>query len=525
MNEASFPWLTVLIALPAAAALVLWLVRPLHRVARPYALVVSLLELALAVVAATRFDLGAAGDVQLGEVTPWIPQLGVSWALGVNGLGLAMVLLAVALVPLVVLAAWRDQEVVVPGTVVERRQMGYVALVLLLEALMVAVFAARDVFLFYVLFEAMLIPVYFLIGNYGGPRRRTAALKFLLYSLAGGLIMLVGVVAVYLVGPGGEQGFLVDSLAGSITTSVWGERLLFLSFFIAFAIKAPMWPVHTWLPDTAQQAPAGTSVLLVGVLDKVGTFGMIALAIPLFPAAAEWAAPVIIALALVSIIYGGLLAVGQRDIMRMIAFTSVSHFGFIVLGIFVRDEVALAGAMVYMVAHGVSTAALFFVAGFLSVRGGTQQIPAYGGMQRITPVLAGTFLVSGLATIALPGLSGFVPEFLVLQGTFRVSVVAGVVAVLGVIIAALYILLPYQRIFTGPPQENLLAVRDLRAREKWVVGPLVAAMLALGFYPAPVIDAVTPLAAQLALDQPSSVESADAAHLPASTAGTHEENK
>ncbi|MFH5822024.1 NADH-quinone oxidoreductase subunit M [Georgenia sp. AZ-5] len=509
-NDAAFPWLTVLVVVPLLAAAALWLVRPLHKVARPYGLAVSLAVLAGAVVMATQFDLGAAGQQQLTELAPWIPQLGVSWALGVNGLGLAMVLLAVFLVPLVLLAAWHEMDVVPAGAVVERRQMGFVALVLALESLMILVFAARDVFLFYIAFEAMLFPVYFLVGSYGGPRRRTAALKFLLYSLAGGLIMLVGVVAVYLAGPGGEQGFLIDTLAGNLDVPVAAERLLFLAFFVAFAIKAPMWPVHTWLPDTAQQSPAGASVLLVGVLDKVGTFGMIVLCLPLFPGASEWGAPVIIALALVSIIYGGLVAIGQKDVMRLIAFTSVSHFGFIVLGIFSRDQVALTGAMIYMVAHGVSTAALFLVAGFLTRRGGTQQIPAYGGMQRVTPVLAGSFLVAGLATVALPGLSGFVPEFLVLQGTFRVSVLAGVIAVAGVIIAALYILLPYQRIFTGPKVPELARIPDLDAREKWVVGPLVAAMLALGFYPAPVIDAVTPVAEAVALDRPSSLRAADA---------------
>lgn len=509
VNEATFPWLTVLIVVPLVAAAVLWLVKPLHKVARPFGLVVSLVVLAGGVAMATQFDVSAAGEQQLGEIYSWIPQIGVSYAVGVNGLGLAMVLLAVVLVPIVLLAAWREQEVVPAGAVLERRQMGFVALVLALEALMVAVFAARDVFLFYVLFEAMLLPVYFLIGNYGGPKRRTAALKFLLYSLAGGLIMLVGVVALYLQGPGGEQGFLIDSLVGNLEMSTVTERLIFLAFFIAFAVKAPMFPVHTWLPDATQQATPGTSALLVGVLDKVGTFGMIALCLPLFPEASEWAAPVIIVLAIVSILYGGMVAIGQRDIMRLIAFTSVSHFGFIVLGIFVRDEVALTGAMVYMVAHGVSTAALFLVSGFLTQRGGTQEIPAYRGMQRVTPVLAGAWLVSGLASLALPGLSGFVPEFLVIQGTFRYSVVAAVVAVLGVILAALYVLLPYQRVFTGPRLETLAATPDLGAREKWVVAPLVAAMLALGFYPAPVLDAVTPVAEAAALERPSSLATAD----------------
>jgi NADH-quinone oxidoreductase subunit M len=500
--SSDLPWLSILVVVPLVAAAVVWLVRPLHRHARPVGLGVSLVVLALGVVAATRFDVAAAGEQQLTERASWIPQLGVSYALGVNGLGLAMVLLSVALVPVALAAGWREQESAPEGVSVERRQAGFVALVLALEALMVAVFAARDVFLFYVIFEAMLVPVYFLIGSYGGPRRRHAATKFLLYSLAGGLVMLAGVIALGVAGPGGPDGFLVDTLVGGTELGVWAERWIFLSFFLAFAVKAPMWPVHTWLPDAAQQASPGTSALLVGVLDKVGTFGMLALCLPLFPEAARWAAPAIIVLAVVSILYGALVALGQRDLMRLVAFTSVSHFGFIVLGIFVRDEVALSGAMLYMVAHGVSTAALFLVGGFLTQRGGTQEIGAYSGMRQVTPVLAGSFLVAGLATLSLPGLSGFVPEYLVLLGTYRVSPVAAVAAVLAVVIAALYILLPYQRMFTGERRAELVATPDLGGRERWgVVAPLVAGMLVLGIYPAPVLDAVRPVAQDLAIEQ------------------------
>jgi len=502
------PWLTILIVVPLVAGAAIWLVPGLQRIARPVGLVVSLLVLAGFIVMATGFDLGAGTTYQFTEHAAWIPQLGVSYALGINGLGLAMIGLSVFLVPLAILAGWREQEIVPEGTVVARRQAGFVALVLALEATMIAVFAARDVFLFYVVFEAMLVPVYFLIGNYGGPKRRYAAMKFLIYSLASGLIMLVGVVAVGILGPGGPEGYLIDTLAGT-EFGLWAERWIFISFFIAFAVKAPMWPVHTWLPDAAQEASPGTSALLVGVLDKVGTFGMLALCLPLFPEASRWAAPVIIVLAVVSVLYGAIVAVGQRDLMRLIAFTSVSHFGFIVLEIFVREEVALTGAMLYMVAHGVSTAALFFISGFLTQRGGTQRIADFGGLQRVTPVLAGTWLVAGLATLSLPGLSGFVPEFLVIVGTFRVNLWAAIASVVAVVIAALYILLPYQRMFTGPVKENLAALRDLGGREKWVVAPLVAAMLALGIVPGPVIDVVRPVAEEAAIEQPSSLDTAD----------------
>ena len=518
----TLPWLTILIVVPLAASAVLWLVPQLRRVAQPVALAVSLVVLAGAVVMATQFDVARAGTQQLTELTPWIPALGVSYALGVNGLGLVMVLLSAFLVPIVLLSSWRDpsgapQEPDEEPADRDRRRAGYVALVLALEAMMIGVFAARDVVLFYVLFEAMLVPVYFLIGLYGGPRRRYAAVKFLIYSLVGGLVMLAAVVVLYTQGPGGPEGFLIDTLTG-LTFAPWVERLLFLGFFLAFAVKAPMWPVHTWLPDAAQNATPGTSTLLVGVLDKVGTFGMIALCIPLFPAAAQWAAPVIVGLALVSIIYGGLVAIGQSDLMRLVAYTSVSHFGFIVLGIFVFTTTATTGSALYMLAHGLSTGALFLVGGMLTTRGGTQEIDAYGGLQKVTPLLAGAFLVAGLASIALPGLSGFVPELLVVIGTYARSAAIGIIATAGVIIAALYILLPYQRIFTGPRLDRLASLPDLGVRERWVVAPLVAAMLALGFYPAPALDLLTPVAEETVATVDVADPSQDAAAaLPAGT--------
>lgn len=480
-----FPILTVLVVFPLAAALVLWLVRPLHRSARTYGVAVSVVELALAIWAVTLFDVGNASAVQLTEQAAWIPAIGASWALGVNGLGLVLVLLAVFLVPVVMIAR-------APGE--GGPDAGWVALVLALEATTVAVFAARDVFLFYILFEAMLLPVYFLIGRYGGPDRRRAALKFLLYSLAGGLIMLVGVIALHGYGPGGREAYLVDNLAGQLTVSEGAERLLFASFFIAFAIKAPMVPLHTWLPDATQQADSGTSTLLVGVLDKVGTFGMIALLLPLFPNASAWAAPVIVVLAVVSVLWGALVAISERDFMRLTAMTSVSHFGFIVLGIFVGSPTAMAGAMIYMVAHGLSTAGMFLTLGYLEKRGRSQWIPAYRGMQRVTPTLAGLFLTAGLATIALPGLSGFVPEWLVIVGSFEANWLAASFAVIGVILAALYVLLPYQRMFTGPRELGIEGAADLDGREKSAMAPIVAAMLVLGFFPGPVLNAVSPVA-------------------------------
>ncbi|MDR1824283.1 MAG: NADH-quinone oxidoreductase subunit M [Bifidobacteriaceae bacterium] len=477
----NFPWLTVLIAAPAVGALVVWLVPgPVRRYARQIAIAWSVLIFAVGVVMATQFETG--GGYQFTENHQWIPQFGIRYYLAINGIGLTLILLSLLLVPLVLLAATKEQTT-------PSRQAHYAALVLALESFMVAVFAARDVFVFYVLFEAMLIPVYFLIGSFGGEGRRRAALKFLLYSLAGGLIMLAGVIAVWTQGPGGAAGFSIDALTGYTWASPTEERLIFLAFFVAFAIKAPMFPVHTWLPDAAQAAKPGTSVLLVGVLDKVGTFGMIALCLPMFPQASVWAAPVIIALAVISIFWGAFLALGQTDILRMIAYTSVSHFGFIVLGIFAFTQTGAIGSTFYMVNHGLSTGGLFLLAGFLIAKRGTQDMTQMGpGLQRTTPALAGTFLVVGLSAVALPGLSTFVSEFMVMAGAYQTHKGWAVVSALGVILAALYILLAYQKIFTGPPREDLEGTRDLTFREAWVVGPLIALMLVLGFYPAPAID-------------------------------------
>jgi NADH-quinone oxidoreductase subunit M len=481
----SLPWLTTIGLLPLLGAIAVWLLpRGDVRAVRLVALGTSLVTLALTVGMALRFDAGTAGTYQFTERLSWIPQFGVSYALGVDGIALVMVALSAVLVPVCILAAWNE--------VLDERARAFYGLILVLETFMVGVFAARDVFLFYVFFEAMLIPVYFLIGQFGGAQRRYAAVKFLLYSLFGGLIMLVAVIALYTQGPGGAEGFLTSNLTGLHFSSTVAERLLFLGFFFAFAVKAPMWPVHTWLPDAAAEAPAGVAVLLVGVLDKVGTFGMITLCLPLFPQASKWAAPVVLALAVVSVIYGALLAIGQSDLKRLIAYTSISHFGFIVLGIFAMTSYGQSGSALYMVNHGFSTAALFLIAGMLAARRGSTRIDDYGGLQRSTPLLAGTFLIAGLSSLALPGLSSFISEFLVLAGTFTRYPVAAAVATLGIVLAALYILLTYQRMFTGPVREYASGWRDLSAREACVVGPLIAVIIALGFFPQPVLDAINP---------------------------------
>ena len=485
----SFPWLTVLIVWPLLAALATATAgRGRGRdafSARVVALVGALVEVALVVGAFLAFDTSRAGVHQLVETHQWIPTIGASYAVGVDGVGLLLVALAAGLVPLVILAAWKEQG----GD--HARLRSYLAVVLVLEAFMVAVFAARDVFLFYVLFEAMLIPVYFLIGGFGqGAQRRYAAVKFLLYSLAGGLVMLVAVIALYLQVPAADRGphtFLTDNLT-HLDLSQNAGRLMFCAFFLAFAIKAPMVPVHSWLPDVAEHATPGTSTLLISVLDKVGTFGMLTLCLPLFPEASRWAAPFVVALAVVSILYGAILAIGQTDLLRLIGYTSVSHFGFIILGIFTFTRTGTAGSSLMMLNHGISTGALFLIAGFVISRHPerSQRIADYGGMRITAPLLGGTFLVAGLSAAALPGLATFISEILVFLGTFSAVKWAAIVAVPAVVLAAVYVLLTYQRMFTGTVPAGLAPdgkVPDLDARERTVAGVLVALLLVLGFLP------------------------------------------
>ena len=365
-----------------------------------------------------------------------------------------------------------------------------------LETMMIGVFAATDVFLFYVFFEAMLIPMYFMIGSYGVGKRQYAAVKFLLYSLLGGLLMLVAVIALYVYSVSspatGHHGSFLFSELVNVSLSPTVQKWLFLGFFIAFAIKAPLWPFHTWLPDAAASAQPGAAVLLVGVLDKVGTFGMLRYCFELFPAGAKYFTPLVITLSVIAVLYGAVVAIGQQDMKRLIAYTSVSHFGFITLGVFVMTSQGVAGATLYMVNHAFATGALFILAGFLISRRGSDRIADYGGVQQVAPLLAGLFLISGLAGLSLPGLSTFVSEFLVLIGTFSRYKVAATFATAGIILAAIYILWMYQRVAGGPVREQVAGMKDLRPRELLAVAPLVVLIIGVGVYPKPVLDIINP---------------------------------
>ena len=482
-------WLLALLVAPLVGALLVMLVpKSNEKLAKQLALVVSLLVFGLSVAMALSFVVAKAAEFQFVYSVSWISSYNINFALGVDGIALVLIALSTSLVPIVLLAGWHDADGA-RGTV-----RGYVALILVLEAAMVGVFAATDLFLFYVFFEAMLVPVYFLIGRYGGPRRNYAAVKFLLYSLFGGLLMLASLIGLYVVSADltGHGTFDFTALA-SLHIPFETQKWLFAGFFIAFAIKAPLVPFHTWLPDAAAESTPGTAVLLVGVLDKVGTFGMLRYCLELFPAASHWATPLVLALAVIGILYGALQAIGQTDIKRLIAYTSVSHFGFIVLGVFVMTTQGQSGSALYMVNHGFSTAALFLIGGFLISRRGSRLIDDFGGVQKVAPILAGTFLVAGLSSLALPGLSSFVSEFLVLVGTFERYTWVGVIATLGIVLAALYILLMYQRTMTGPTPEVVTEkVHDLGGREVFAIAPLLVVIIVLGFYPKPVLDVINP---------------------------------
>jgi len=485
--------LTTMMLLPILGSLLVAVI-PSDQVLRikQAALGTTLLVAISGILAWLNFD-SANTSFQFTQSLEWIPSFGINYAVGVDGLSLVLILMSVLLAPIVVLAGWNESE---GGR--WSAKVFYI-LILLLETMMIGVFAATDVFLFYVIFEAMLIPVYFLIGGYGSGERAAAAVKFLLYSLFGGLLMLASIIGLYVIsGTNGGHTFDITKLSEmhnymSSTT----QNLLFLGFFIAFAIKAPVWPLHTWLPDAAASATPGTSVLLLGVLDKVGTFGMIRFCLALFPDATKTFTPLILTLAVISIIYGAFLAIGATDIKRLIAYTSISHFGFITMGIFAMTSQGHSGATLYMFNHGFSTAALFLVAGWMSSRRGSTTIADFGGLQRVTPIMAWSFFIAGMSSLALPGLSSFVSEFLVLVGTFTRYPVAAVIATFGIVLAALYILIPVQKALHGPTTPGNENLSDLNLREKIAIAPVIAIIIALGFYPSPLLNVINPASAHV----------------------------
>jgi NADH-quinone oxidoreductase subunit M len=480
--------LTTIGVLPLITALVIaFLPKTNQELIKKVAFAATALIALASLLLATGFDRAQTG-FQFTQSTPWISAFNINYAVGIDGISLVLILLSTILVPIVILATWHESDVGRWGSKV------FYILILVLETMMIGVFAATDLFLFYVFFEAMLIPVYFLIGGYGSGEKSAAAVKFLLYSLFGGLLMLASIIGIYVIA-GNQIGATFDlTELAKLQIDDTTENFLFLGFFIAFAIKAPLVPFHTWLPDAAKSATPGTSVLLLGVLDKVGTYGMIRFCIALFPDASKTFTPYIITLAVISILYGAFMAIGQRDIKGLIAFTSISHFGFITMGIFAMTSQAMSGATLYMVNHGFSTAALFLIAGWMIKRRGSSTIADFGGLQRVTPVMAWLFFIAGMSSLALPGLSSFVSEFLVLVGTYTRYPVAAIIGTFGIVLAALYILIPIQKTLHGPITPGNEGMADLSLREKLAIAPVIAVIIAMGFYPKPVLDLINPTA-------------------------------
>jgi NADH-quinone oxidoreductase subunit M len=457
--------------------------------AKRTALVITVIEFLLSVGLWWAVDTNP-GTLQLNSSMPWIPAWGISYAVGIDGISLTMVLLTTLLMPLCVVGSWNY---------ITQRERGYYAMLLTLLTGVLGVFVATDLFLFYVFWEVMLIPMYFIIGMWGGKNRLYAAIKFFVFTMAGSLLMLVAilVLAWSVAGRTGTLSFAYQHLLENSSAVGSLAPWLFGAFALAFAIKVPMFPFHTWLPDAHVEAPTAGSVLLAGVLLKLGTYGFIRFAIPFFPqvAMSPWVTNLILVLALIGIVYGALVAMVQPDVKKLVAYSSVSHLGFVMLGIWAATVQSLQGAVMVMIGHGLSTGALFFLVGMLYERRHTRDISAYGGIARVVPVFSLIFTVVALSSIGLPGLNGFIGEFLVLLGSFGAHPVATGIATTGVIFAAAYLLWALQRIIYHKidHRENE-SLTDLSARELVVMVPLLLGILWMGLYPAPVLRKIEPAA-------------------------------
>ena len=480
----SFSILTALVLVPAVSALIIMLLperRP--EVVRPVGLVLSILPIPLAGVLFATFERGTA-EFQFVENLSWIPELGVSWHLGVDGISLLLVVLTAILVPISLAAS---------SEITDRLRL-FTAMTLLLEAGLIGVFLSLDLFLFFVFFEVILVPMAFIIGIWGSENRVYAAVKFFLYTALGSALMLAGIIALAFIHRDqfGALSFSYLDLLNldlSGTTQAW----LFGAFGLAFAIKVPMFPLHTWLPDAHVQAPTAGSVLLAGVLLKMGIYGFLRFNLPLFPEATVDFIPLMAVLAVVGVVYGALVAIVQSDLKKLVASSSVSHMGFIVLGIFALTSQGLQGGVVQMINHGLTTGALFLLVGMMYERRHTKEIAAYGGVAKVMPIFAGVFLFTAFASIGLPGLNGFVGEFLILIGSYSTLPVYAIVAASGVILAAIYLLWAYERVFTGEitiaENEDL---RDMSLRETLIFAPLIALIILLGVYPKIALDVIEP---------------------------------
>jgi NADH-quinone oxidoreductase subunit M len=485
--------LTVLIFFPAVGALALLLLRgDDHKYIRYLALTVSLAEFVLSLFLLWKVPVSAAG-YQLEEFAKWINQPPINYHLGVDGISMFLVILTTFLTPISVLASWKS---------IEHRVKEFFVMLLMLEVGVVGVFLSLDLFLFFLFWEVMLIPMALLIGIWGHERRVYAAVKFILYTMAGSIFMLVGIIWLYNATGTFDLPTVQQMLAnGVLQLAPRTEMLLFLAFFVAFAIKVPLFPLHTWLPDAHVEAPTAGSVMLAGVLLKMGTYGMIRFCLPLFPEASHLAAPWVAALAIIGIIYGALVAMVQPNLKKLVAYSSVSHLGFVVLGIFAFHNISMQGAVYQMLAHGISTGALFLLVGMLYDRRHTFEISEYGGLATPMPKLAAFFLFVALSSLGLPILNGFVGEYLILLGTYQRHWQWATWAALGVILSACYLLWSYQRVFFGEiTKEKNRTLPDVSAREKWILATMVVVTLWMGVGSA-FITGRTATAAQTVIDQ------------------------
>jgi NADH-quinone oxidoreductase subunit M len=482
----SWPILSVVTFLPLAGALFI-AVLPSHgaaeeRNARWIALWVTLLTFAISLILVWRFD-SSTPDFQFEEHHSWL-QGTIAYHMGVDGISLPFVVLTTGLMPICIIASWRA---------IERRVKEYMIAFLVLETLMVGTFAALDLVLFYLFFEGGLIPMFLIIGVWGGPRRVYASFKFFLYTLLGSVLMLLAIMAMYWdAGTTDIPALLHHGFPLGLQKWAW------LAFFASFAVKMPMWPVHTWLPDAHVEAPTAGSVILAAILLKMGGYGFLRFSLPMFPSASHDFAPLVFTLSVVAIIYTSLVALVQEDVKKLIAYSSVAHMGFVTMGIFAATTQGVAGGIFQMISHGIVSGALFLCVGVIYDRMHTREIAAYGGLVNRMPLYAAAFLVFTLGNVALPGTSGFVGEFLTLIGTFRINTSVATFATFGTILSAAYALWLYRKIIFGVlDKPALAAIRDLDFREMITLGPLAALAILLGFFPKPVLDLSAASVAQL----------------------------
>jgi NADH-quinone oxidoreductase subunit M len=475
-------WVTYFPAL--VALILLFIPRGSEKILKSVAILGSLLTFVLSLHLFFHFD-SSFGRMQFVESCPWIQTGGfnIQHHLGIDGISLFLVILTTFITPLALLASWGS---------INKKVKGFLICILTLETGMIGVFCALDLVLFYVFWEVMLIPMYFLIGLWGGERRIYAAVKFILYTMAGSLLMLVGIL--YLFYANGGTSFNLTQISASLSSGMLlltprEEFWLFLAFMIAFAIKVPMFPFHTWLPDAHVEAPTAGSVILAGVLLKMGTYGMLRFCLPLFPNAAITFAPFISVLAIIGILYGALVAMVQPDMKKLVAYSSVSHMGLVVLGIFAFTTQGLQGSLIQMLNHGLSTGALFLLVGMIYDRRHTRKIADFGGIAHVSPVFASAFLIVTLSSIGLPGLNGFVGEVLILLGSFARNKVFGSLAALGMVLGAVYMLWMYQRVFLGKLENPANAkLQDIGMRERFILLPIILMMLWIGVYSTPFLS-------------------------------------